>query len=120
MISYETYKTLHLFFILTFFTSIGFVATSSNLIQNKFGKFFVGLASFLILVAGMGLIARLGFKHGQAFPLWINLKIAIWFSINVLLIYLFKQKSSMQKTVFSFAILILGWIAIWIAIHKPL
>lgn len=120
MISYETYKLLHLIFIMTFFASLGLVASSSTLIKGILGKVLVGLVSFLILVVGMGLVARLGFKHGQAFPLWISLKIGLWFFINVLLVYLFKLKSNMQKGIVLAVILIMGWIAVWVIINKPL
>ena len=82
MISYETYKSLHIFFILSFFSSLGFVSCGSQLLQKKLGKWMVGLASFLIMVAGMGLIARLGFTHGKPFPFWVNLKIGNWILIN--------------------------------------
>jgi len=119
MISYEFYKTLHIFFIVCLFSSIGFVSCGSKLIQKKLGKWMVGMASFLILVAGMGLIARLGFKHDQAFPLWIKLKITNWLIINLLFIGLFKIKVIEYKAVLTSIILALGWFAIWLAINKP-
>ncbi|MDO9180916.1 MAG: hypothetical protein Q7U04_00845, partial [Bacteriovorax sp.] len=119
MISYETYKSLHIFFILCFFSSMGFVSYSSQLLQKKLGKWMVGLASFLIMVAGMGLIARLGFKHDQAFPLWIKLKIGNWIAINVLFVCLFKLKTIELKAIITSIILILAWIGIWLAINKP-
>ena len=120
MISYETYKALHLFFILCFFSSLGFVTYQSELIQKKLGKWMVGLTSFLILVAGMGLIARLGFKHAGAFPLWIKLKILNWLVINAVFVCLFKIKTIQYKTILTSLVLILAWISIWLAINKPL
>ena len=119
MISYETYKSLHIFFILTFFSSIGFVSYNSPLMGKKLGKWLIGLVSFLIMVAGMGLIARLGFKHGQPFPLWIKLKIANWVGINIFVIALFKIKIIEYKTIITATILVLAWIGIWLAINKP-
>jgi uncharacterized membrane protein SirB2 len=82
MISYDVYKLLHLCFILTFFSSLGFIASNHEMIVKKGFKILVGVISFLIFVAGMGLIARLGFKHGEGFPLWINLKI-IWLRVKI-------------------------------------
>ena len=119
MISYETYKMLHLFFILTFFASLGFVASSSELVQNKSGKIVVGVFSFLIFVAGMGLIARLGFKHSEPFPLWIRLKILNWVMINALLVAVFKLKSLKAKAGIAALILFLGWAGVWVALNKP-
>jgi hypothetical protein len=119
MISYETYKSLHIFFILCFFSGMGFVSYQSNLIQKKLGKWMVGTASFLIFVAGMGLIARLGFKHSEAFPLWVKLKILNWLAINILFIFLFKLKTFEYRAVVTSVILVLAWIGIWLAINKP-
>lgn len=120
MITYETYKLLHLFFILMFFSSLGFVACSSEIISKKAGKIVVGVGSFLILVGGMGLIARMGFKHGEAFPLWLNLKIGAWLLINVLFIFLFRLKTFKQKALMSLFILLTGWGAVWVVLNKPL
>lgn len=119
MISYETYKALHLFFILSFFSSLGFVSYHSPLIEKKLGKWMVGLASFLIFVAGMGLIARLGFKHTEPFPLWIKLKIINWVVINILFVSLFKIKTIQYRAVLISILLMLAWFGIWVAINKP-
>jgi hypothetical protein len=119
MISYETYKSLHIFLIICFFSSIGFISYDSQLMQKKLGKWLVGLASFLIFVAGMGLIARLGFKHNEAFPLWIKLKLANWVVINLLVLSLFKIKTIEYKAVLISIILLLAWVGVWIAINKP-
>ena len=98
---------------------MGFVSYDSKLIQKKLGKWMVGLTSFLILVAGMGLIARLGFKHNDPFPLWIKLKIGNWVFINILFVGLFKVKTIEYKAVITSVILLLAWIGIWLAINKP-
>lgn len=120
MISYETYKALHVFFILCFFSSMGFISYNSKIIQKRLGKWMIGVVSFLILVAGMGLIARLNFKHDEAFPLWIKLKIANWVVINIFFICLFRLKTIEYKAVLTSIILVLAWIGIWLAINKPL
>ena len=120
MISYETYKAFHLFFILCFFSSIGFISYDSDLVKKKIGKVMVGIASFLILVAGMGLIARLGYKHGEPFPLWIKLKMVNWVFANIFLVLAFKIKPREQKAIFTTLLLICVWCVIWLAIKKPL
>lgn len=119
MISYESYKSLHIFFILCFFSSMGFVSCNSKLIQKKLGKWMVGLSSILILVAGMGLLARLGNKHDQVFPLWVKLKIGNWVALNILFICLFRLKTIEYKAVLTSIILLLAWIGIWLAVNKP-
>lgn len=120
MISYETYKTLHLFFILTIFSSLGFIASSSPYFSKKSTKVIVGFISFLIMVAGMGLIARMGLKHGEAYPLWLNLKFAAWILINILFVSLFKLKTPGQKAFSTVMILLIGFGAVWVVLNKPL
>ncbi len=120
MISYETYKFLHLFFIITFFASLGLAASASPLIANKTGKIITGVISFLIFVAGMGLIARLGFKHNQGFPLWIYLKMLNWLVINILFVFLFKLENLKHKAIISLLILLIGATTTWVVINKPI
>lgn len=120
MISYQTYKMLHLFFILSFFSSLGFAASASPWLARRSWKIAIGLVSFLILVAGMGLIARLGFKHGEGFPLWINLKFGFWFFINFCFVLLFKVKSPRLKGILAALILLGGLCAVWVVMNKPL
>jgi uncharacterized membrane protein SirB2 len=120
MISYEVYKLFHLFFILTLFSSLGFVASSAENFQKKSYKILIGLISFLIMVAGMGLIARIGFKHGQGFPLWIYLKFIAWILVNILFVFLFKLKSVKQKQRIVLVLLLISLGTIWVVLNKPL
>jgi hypothetical protein len=38
-----------------------------------------GIAAFLILLGGFGMLARLGMIHGAGLPGWVNAKLIIWF-----------------------------------------
>lgn len=120
MISYEIYKLIHILCLLLFAVNIGQLLYPEHVLSSRKGKFFTGFVSFFILVSGMGLVARLGYKHTQAFPLWISLKILNWFAINIALYFLFTIKSMKNKIYPAAHILILAIINIWAAINKPL
>ncbi len=80
MLSYEVYKILHILTIVVFF-SFGAVMLYTD--APKHVKIINGVASFLILVGGMGLLARVGVGHGGGFPFWVWAKMAIWLVLAV-------------------------------------
>lgn len=82
MLSYEFYKVLH--FASIFFFVAGMSASYLMRPAPKFIKIVTGIASFLILVGGMGLLARIGYQHGQgAWPAWVQAKVGIWLVLAV-------------------------------------
>lgn len=80
MISYEIYKILHLVSLFVLFTglSVGFFGS-----QPKMIKILTGIGTLFTLVAGMGLLARLGIQHGEPWPLWVWVKVIIWLLVGV-------------------------------------
>lgn len=118
MISYETYKILHIFTLLMTISAIGGVIAEGRWIPNKSFKITIGVLSFLIFVAGMGLIARLGIKHGEAFPVWIFVKIIMWVIFNIALVGLFKVQHKKAKILCAVVSFLSIFIAVYAAITK--
>ncbi len=84
MISYQIYKVLHLTSICMIILAIGGLAALVLAGQGKshplYKKIAIthGIGMLFALVAGFGLLARLGMAHNAGLPGWVILKIGIW------------------------------------------
>lgn len=122
MISYSVYKLIHLAGIFLLFLSLGGLAlhtmNGGSKATNSFRKTVAithGIALVLILVAGFGLLARLGIPHAS-WPLWVYLKVGVWliFGGSIALV----SKTNLAKVLW-FALPTLGLVSAYLAIFKP-
>lgn len=117
MISYEIYKVIHIYAVLVMVLSLGI-----NLVvpeKIKFYSILSGIFTFLTLVGGFGLMARIGIKHGAMFPSWIMVKILIWLLIGIGMPVAIKRFSGTKKIIALKVMLMLSLISIIMAVYKP-
>ena len=74
-----------------------------------------GIGMLLLLVAGFGALAKLGYM--SSFPLWAIVKLGLWIVAGVLPVLLYR-KASAAKTLF-FTVLLIGAIAVYMVEYKP-
>lgn len=114
--SYEAYKVIHLVAILVMVAglAIGYYST-----QPKHIKIISGISSLLVLVGGMGLLARLGNSHGEGFPGWVSAKLVIWLFMATMGPVLAKRMSPVVKPKIFWGFIFLLFVAIYLAVNKP-
>jgi hypothetical protein len=115
MISYEIYKILHIVSIITFFLCTG--AQLFRPIPSRLLSILIGVTSFLVLVAGMGLLARIGVSHGSALPLWIYLKLAAWLILSAMIPIGVRRLGERRQKLFAPA-LVIAIVTVIIAVFK--
>lgn len=114
--SYEFYKLLHLIMIMSFIVLVAIQMTQNE--NSKLIKILSGVSSFFILVAGMGLLARIGVSHGAGFPAWVWIKMVIWLALAVAAPILVKRLTHKRKEAM-IGVIVLASVATYMAINKP-
>lgn len=117
--SYLTYKVLHLVAVLFLFTSVGSLAVLGRNGDGRLRRlalFGHGLSVTLILVAGFGLLARLGF-FGDI-PAWAWLKVGLW-ALLALAAWPLLRRPEWSRALWV-VLPALGGMAAWLAITKPI
>ncbi|HSH44718.1 MAG TPA: hypothetical protein VK966_02625 [Longimicrobiales bacterium] len=140
MISYSVYRLVHLVGIILLFVVLGGLswaaarAESAALAGNatragtagtgpagtgrpRIAMILHGVALFIVLLGGFGLLARLGIVQGHAFPGWVWAKLGIWLLAG-LSVVIPRRKPEWALGVFVL-LPVLGGLAAWLAIFKP-
>lgn len=117
--SYEFYKVLHLTGIIMIFTSLGAALLHSmnggerKYPHRKWVMISHGIGMAMVLVAGFGLLARLGLKMEG----WAIAKLAIWLYLGGVMAIIYR-KPKLSKHIW-LAIVLAGAVAAWLANAKP-
>ncbi len=120
--SYGFYKVLHLMSIIGVFISLGALTLhvmaggARKFPQRKWILITHGLGVVIALVAGFGLMARLGMMQ-NSWPLWIWGKVAIWVTLGFIVAFI-PRFPKYAGPVWVFLILIAGTAA-YLANFKP-
>jgi hypothetical protein len=93
--SYEIYKIIHLLGLTLVVLSLGGIAmhsinggTKGTNVFKKGAMITHGVGLLLLLVAGFGMLARLGI---HSFPLWVVAKLVIWLLLGAAAVVAYKR-----------------------------
>ncbi len=120
--SYEFYKVLHLIGVFMILTSVSaltlHVIGGGTKLNTPFRKGLMaihGTGILITLVAGFGLLARLGLMN---MPGWVIVKLLIWLYFAVATIFLYRMPKHAKG--FWFKIIVLAGLAAYFAVFKPI
>ncbi|NNE47415.1 MAG: hypothetical protein HKN37_12245 [Rhodothermales bacterium] len=120
---YAFYKVLHIFGIAMMLVALGGVyvhaLNSSDKKANAVRRLVLilhGIGSFLILLAGFGLLARLG-DQMTGIPGWVWPKLAIWLVLSGVMAVPYRDKTLARLLLIATPFLVLA--AAYFALFKP-
>ncbi len=122
MFSISLYKLIHLFGIFLLFTSLGGACVlaaggneTSSARASRLVRVLHGVALFVVLLGGFGMLAKLDFAGG--WPLWVWTKIAVWLLLGASVAVI--RRAGKQAGVLLLVIPLLGAVAAYLALFKP-
>jgi len=124
MLSHSVYNILHVVGIVLIMAALGALALhainggtrESNAARGLIAGLH-GLGALLVLLGGFGMLARIGFEHGSAFPGWLVVKIAIWLMLAGSVVVPYRRPALARPLLL--ALPLLGGLAAFMAIYKP-
>lgn len=122
--SYSLYKLLHILGIFLVFGSVAGLALhganggskDSNRLRKGVGIAH-GIGLVLVLVAGFGLLAKIGVEGGSMFPGWAIAKLVIWMFFAAAVAIPFRRREWAGPLFF--ALPFLAMLAAYLAVYKP-
>ncbi len=116
--SYETYKILHITGVLALFMSFGGLIVLGAGKKKRLLAITHGVALLVMLVAGFGLLARLGMAQPASWGGWVYAKFFLWLIAGGLMAFI-PRRPALAKPLW-FLLIGIGMTAAWLAITKPL
>ena len=117
------YEVIHIIGIAMLFVSIGGVAvhaanggTKANTSTRGVVAAMFGLGSFLILLGGFGMMARLGLVRGAP-PGWLAVKMVIWLVLSAIVLLPYRRPALARP--FLVLLPLLAGVAVYMALYKP-
>lgn len=116
--SYQFYTVLHVAGVLFLFTALGALAATAGSASaglRRMASIAHGVSLAVILVAGFGLLARLG--HFGNIPAWAWAKMGLWLVLGAIVVPL-KRKPEWAPALWV-AMPLVGVLSAWLAVSKP-
>ena len=122
MISFAAYKVIHILGVLFVFASLGaLILASRDGVERGSGRKLAGMthgiALLVVLIAGFGALARLGMPNPAHWPLWVWIKTLVWLILGGIIVLI--RRAPQLSTLLWWLLPLLGGIAAWAAIYKP-
>lgn len=117
----EVYKLIHIIGIFLILVPLGGIILhvmnggTRNYPNRKFAAITHGIGMVLTLVAGFGMLARLGIM--SSLPVWVIIKLLFWFNLGVLPFFAYRNHAR-AKYYWMMTIVISG-LAAFLAVFKP-
>jgi hypothetical protein len=133
MITYSVYRVVHLvgiFLLLVVLAGLaaagggarrgaaGAAPPPGGPLPRRLGMALHGIALFIVLLGGFGLMARMGIVHGMDWPAWVWAKVAVWLLLGAA-VAIPSRKPEWGRALI-LALPVLAGLAGWLAIFKPI
>ena len=120
----DLYEIIHVIGLAMLFVAIGGVAvhaanggTKTNSATRRLVSIVFGGGSFLILLGGFGMMARLGLVRGMP-PAWLIVKMLIWLLLSGIVLLPYRRPALARP--FLLLLPLLAGVAVYMAVYKPI